>query len=154
MGGTVSGPHNDGGHGMPDLTGYVSIRNECGTTIKDLTLSVTVGGEVRPLIQDSALSDSLTTRNKKYEFPSGVGTDWTLSFRLKDTTITGTARCQLSAADNHQTLKIALFKDSFTLLPAVSDPVTGRYDDAPDQPENPPKKPAKKPAAKSEVKAP
>ncbi len=153
---------------MPDLTGYVSIRNECGTTIKDVTLSVTVGGDVHPLIQDNALSDSLTTRNKKYSFPGGVGTDWTVSFQLKDTAITGTARCQLSQADNHQTLKIALFTDTFTLSPAASDPVTGRYDDAPSAPadateaekptqkpnekpaENPKEKPAKKATARSD----
>ncbi len=113
---------------MPDLTGYVSIRNNCGKTIKDVTLSVTVDGTVRQMIKDPSLPDTLTTLNRKYSFPGGAGTDWQVAFTLDGAQITGTASCQLSSADNNQTLRIALLADRFTLSPRAVEPVIGEYD--------------------------
>ncbi len=113
---------------MPDLTGYVSIRNNCGKTIKDVTLSVTVDGTVREMIKDPSLPDTLTTMNRRYSFPGGAATDWRVAFTLDGTQVTGTATCQLSSADTNQTLKIALLPDRFTLSPRAAEPVIGEYD--------------------------
>lgn len=113
---------------MPDLTGYVSIRNNCGKTIKDVTLSVSVDGTVREMIKDPSLPDTLTTMNRRYSFPSGAATDWRVAFTLEGTEMTGTASCQLSSADNNQTLKIALLPDRFTLSPCAAEQVIGEYD--------------------------
>lgn len=112
---------------MPELTGYVSIRNKCGTTIENVSLSVSANGTLSPLIQQAILSDNMTTMNKKYSFPAGVSPDWTVSFLLNGVQIDGSTNCQLTTADNNQMLKITLSADGFTIAPTTSDRVAGMY---------------------------
>lgn len=114
---------------MPDVTGYVSVRNKCGTKIENIRLSVTVGGTLSPLIQLNVLSDQMTSMNKRFDFPSGASPDWAISFTLKGTQMDGKANCKLTTADNNQMLKITVYGDEFTLAPSVSESVTGRYGD-------------------------
>jgi len=112
---------------MSNVTGYVSLKNECGTVIKDASLSVSVSGDASPLIHHPSLAVGMTTLNKKYSFPSGSSTDWCVSFTLKGTQMNGTVNCQLTPADNNKMLKITLSADSFTIVPTVSDRATSMY---------------------------
>ena len=112
---------------MPDITGYVSVRNKCGTKIEDLRLSVTVGGALSQILQLNLLSDDMTSMNKKFTFPSGASADWAVSFTRKGAQMDGTATCALSAADNNQMLKITVYANEFVLAPTMSGNVTGSY---------------------------
>ena len=113
---------------MPDQTGYVSLKNGCGTTIKNVSLSLVVDGNATsPLIQYPSLSDRMTTRNTKYCYPGGSSADWRVSFMLNDVETEGSISCLLTSADNNKTLKIALAADSFTISPPVSDSAAGMY---------------------------
>jgi len=114
---------------MPDITGYVSVTNKCGTVIENIRLSVSVGGTLSPLLQLNLLSDHMTSMNKRFDFPSGTSADWAVSFTLKGTQMDGTASCKLTTTDNNQMLKITVYTDEFTLAPTTSDRVTGRYSD-------------------------
>ena len=112
---------------MPNVTGYVSLKNECGTVIKDASVSVSVSGDANPLIAHPSLAVGMTTMNKKYSFPIGSSTDWCVSFTLKGAQIKGTVNCQLTPADNNKMLKITLSADSFTIAPTVSERATAMY---------------------------
>lgn len=112
---------------MPDITGYVSVRNKCGTRIEDLRLSVSVDGTPSQLLQLNLLSDGMTSMNKKFILPSKASADWSVSFTYNSTQMVGTATCALSTADNNQMLKITVHAGEFILAPAMSDNVTGRY---------------------------
>lgn len=114
---------------MPDITGYVSVRNKSGAAVENVRLSVSVGGTLNPLLQLNLLSDHMTSMNKRFDFPSGASTDWAVSFTLKGKQMDGTATCKLTTTDNNQMLKITVYSDEFILAPTASDNVTGRYAD-------------------------
>lgn len=119
---------------MPDLTGFVSVRNRCGTTIQDISLSLVVGGEQQALIQAPTLSDSFSSMNKKYSVPGNAITEWHVAFTRKGTRYHGSTACQTGPADNNQMLKIELKEAGFTVVPRVSAPASGTYDIAPPAP--------------------
>ncbi len=114
---------------MPDITGYVSVRNKSGAAIENVRLSVSVGDSLSPILQLNLLSDHMTSMNKKFSFPSGASANWAVSFTSKGAQLDGTATCALTSSDNNQMLKITVYGDEFILVPTVSDNVTGRYND-------------------------
>ncbi len=113
---------------MPDVTGYVSVKNKCGASIENVRVSVSVGGTLSPLLQLPLLSDHMTSMNKKFVFPGGANSNWAVSFTLGGTQMDGTANCPLTSADNNRMVKITLSKDEFTITPTESDGATGMYD--------------------------
>lgn len=112
---------------MPDITGYVSVRNKSGARIEDVRLSLSVGGTLSPMLQLNLLSDDMTSMNKKFAFPSGTSADWAISFTSKGAQMDGTANCKLTTTDNNQMLRITVYPDEFTLVPAASESVTTKY---------------------------
>ena len=113
---------------MPDVTGYVAIKNNFDTAIQDVELSVVVDGTPAPVLRESSLPQGLVSLNRKYRFPNGSAMQWRIAFTLNGTNMTGTATCQLSSADINQTLKIGLSADGVTLSPRAGEKVTGLYD--------------------------
>lgn len=112
---------------MPDITGYVSVRNKSGTRIENLRLSLSVGDTLTPMLQLKLLSDDMTSMNKKFTFPSSASVDWAISFTLNGEQMDGTAKSRLTTTDNNQMLKITVYPTEFTLVPAVSEAVTSKY---------------------------